>query len=137
MGIFYEELLSKFDSLPLPIAYGPPNRGKSKSAKLAVAACGNAKGVYTEITSAVGRRLLSQPTPFVYDDPNDPNLLKELLIAAFGGSEVGTSHALDHSRTIPIITANQFIIENLSVDEERYECHSSDVLHIESCGGCT
>ena len=118
MGIFYEELINKFDSLPLPIAYGPPNSGKSKAAKLAVAACGNSKGVYTEITSAVGRKLLAQPTPFVYDDPNDPSLLKELLIAAFGGSEVGTSHLLNHSRTIPIITANNFIIENLSLDEE-------------------
>ncbi len=119
MGIFYEELLRTFDSLPLPIAYGPPNRGKSKAAKLAIAACGNSNGVYTDITSAVGRKLLSQPTPFLYDDPNDPSLLKELLIAVFGGSELGTSHLLHHSRTIPIITANKFIIENLLQEEER------------------
>jgi hypothetical protein len=120
MGIFYEELLLQFDSLPLPIAYGPPNRGKSKAAKLCVAACGNTKGVYTEITLAVCRNLLSQPTPFVYDDPSDPFLLKELLISAFGGSEAGTRHLLDHSRTIPLITANNFIVEKVSQEEERY-----------------
>ena len=48
IGMFYEELQEMFDGLPLPIAYGHPNRGKSKAAKLAVAACGNPKVIYTQ-----------------------------------------------------------------------------------------
>lgn len=119
IAIFYEDIMEQFDLLPLPIAFGPPNRGKSWAAKFAVASCGNQKGVYTDITSAVARKLVSQPIPFVYDDPNDSSLIKELLITVFGGSEVGTAHNVSHSRTTPIITANTFIIESLADDDDR------------------
>ena len=128
IAIYYDDVMEQFDLLPRPIAFGPPNRGKSKAAKIAVASCGNLKGMYTEITSALARKLVSQPIPFVYDDPNDASLIKELLITVFGGSEVGTAHNVGHSRTTPIITANNFIIENLADDDDRYNKISSYCL---------
>ena len=45
IGIFYEDLLEQFDALPLTVVYGPPNRQKSKAAKIAVSSCGNPKGM--------------------------------------------------------------------------------------------
>lgn len=112
--------MSEYDLAPVSIVYGKSNRGKSKAAKLAVAACGNPAGVYTDITPAAARKLLGTAAPFVLDDPDDPAIVRELLIATFGGAELGNAHALVKPRTAPIITANLFIIESLSEDEERY-----------------
>lgn len=120
LSVFYEQLMSEYDLVPITIAYGSSNRGKSKAAKLAVAACGNPQGVYTDITPAAARKLLGTAAPFLLDDPDDTAILRELLITTFGGAELGTAHALVKPRTAPIITANLYIIESLSEDEERY-----------------
>lgn len=122
IAIFYEDIMEQFDLLPLPIAFGPPNRGKSWAAKFAVASCGNQKGVYTDITSAMATGSWCRNQFHLYnnyDDPNDSSLIKELLITVFGGSEVGTAHNVSHSQTTPIITANTFIIESLADDDDR------------------
>lgn len=116
IGVFYEDL---FYGLPLPIAFGQCNRGKSKAGKLAIAACATPKEVCTDITLAVARKLISRPTPFLYDDPNDPSVLKDMLISAFGGAETGTAHEVVRPRTIPLITANIFIVQTLAEDEDR------------------
>ena len=75
----------------IPIAFGRVNRGKSAAAKLAVAACGNPKGVYTDVTLPVLKDLLKGGVPFVYDDPCNTTFLRTLLIDAFGGAEMGTT----------------------------------------------
>ncbi len=112
LSVFYEQLMNEYDLVPISIAYGPSNRGKSKAAKLAVAACGNPGGVYTDITSAVARKMLETAAPFLLDDPDEPAVVRELLITTFGGAELGTAHALVKPRNAPIITANVYIIQS-------------------------
>ncbi len=80
VSLFYEKVMEEYDLVPIAIAYEPSNPGKSKAAKLSVAECGNPSGVYTDITSAAARQMLVTGAPFVLDDPDDPTLVREILI---------------------------------------------------------
>lgn len=57
--------------------------------------------------------------PFVYDDPSDDNIVKDLLMNAFGGAGMGTAREQFSARSSPIITANEFLIDDLSHDVDR------------------
>ena len=84
-----------------------------------MAACGNPKGVYTDVTLAVLKDLLKGGVPFVYDDPSNTTFLRTLLIDAFGGAEMGTRHNQFSARCVPLVTVNEFILDALADSESR------------------
>ena len=60
---------------------------------LALAACCNyPKGYQTHLTEGMARRFLSGALTFAYDDPENADLVKQLLINTFGGAGMGTEH---------------------------------------------
>ena len=58
--------------------------------------------------------------PFAYDDPENAELVKQFLINAFGGAGMGTEHRQFHARCTPLITANEHVMEQLSLAGARY-----------------
>ena len=56
----------------------------------------------------------------MYDDPSDVKQLKPLLMKAFGGGVIGSLKMAKGSRTVPVICANDFIVQALSQEEVRY-----------------
>lgn len=108
-------------SVAIHIAYGQVSRSKSIAVKLSLAACCNyPKGYQTSLTDSMARRYLSGALPFAYDDPENAELVKQFLINAFGGAGMGTEHRQFHARCTPLITANEHIMEQLSLAEARY-----------------
>ena len=76
-------------SVAIHIAYGDVSRGKSNAVKLALATCCNyPKGYLTRLSESMARRFLSGALPFANDE-----LVKQLLINAFGGAGMGTEHS--------------------------------------------
>ena len=119
ISLQYQLFTNRFGSVWIPIAFGRVNRCKSAAAKLAVAACGNPKSVYTDVTLAVLKDLLKGGVPFVYDDPSNTTFLRTLLIDAFGGAEMGTRHNQFSARCVPLVTVNEFILDALADSESR------------------
>ncbi len=114
-------------SVAIHIAYGDVSRGKSNAVKLALAACCNyLKGYLTRLSESMARRFLSGALPFAYDDPGNDELVKQLLINAFGGAGMGTEHSQFHARCTPLITANEHVMEQLSLAEPRYSISNSN-----------
>ena len=68
----------------------------------------------------MARRYLSGALPFAYDDPENAELVKQFLINAFGGAGMGTEHRQFHARCTLLITANEHVMEQLSLAEARY-----------------
>ena len=63
---------------------------------------------------SLARSYLGGALPFVYDDPSSDRVLKPLLMNSFGGAEMGTQRQQFVARCSPIITANEFILEDLA-----------------------
>ena len=62
--------------------------GSVAAAKVALAAsCNLEKGFQTYISDSIARHHLGGALPFVFDDPSDNSVLKQMLINAFGGAE--------------------------------------------------
>ena len=102
--------------------YGGVSKGKSTAVMLALAACCNyPKGYQTHLTESMARRFLSGALPFAYDDPENADLVKQLLINTFGRAGMGTEHSQFHARCAPLITANEHVMEQLSMAETRYK----------------
>lgn len=122
MSLNYERVQKLCGSVAVHIAYGGVSKGKSMAVKLALAACCNYPGDYlTHLTESLARRFLGGALPLVYDDPENADLVKQFLIIAFGGAGTGTEHSKFHARCSPLITANEHVIEQLSMAETRYD----------------
>ena len=121
ISLFYESILKICTNVAIHIAYGGISRGKSNAARVALAAsCNLEKGFQTYLTDSMARYHLGGALPFVFDDPSDSSLLKQLLINAFGGAEMATQRSHFSSRCVPIVTANTFAIEELTASDSRY-----------------
>ncbi len=130
LSLVYESVISRFGALALHVAVGKVSRGKSNATKLAIAACCNyPKGYMQSMTESLARTFLQGALPFAYDDPDNEDILKPLLMNSFGGSEMGTSREQFSARCSPLSTANTEIIEHLStLSAEKYELH-----HVQVC----
>ena len=74
----------------------------------------------TYLTSSSSRSRLKASIPFAYDDPsNTTTQFKQIIIEAFGGA--GVEHAREKlkARCVPLITANEFVVNKLAADEPR------------------
>lgn len=102
------------------VAVGRISMGKSNCAQIVLSAVGNYPGGYTiHLTDSIARSLLKGALPFVYDDPQNLDVLKPLLMNSFGGAKMSTQHGESVARCSPIVTANQGIIDSLAVSDER------------------
>ena len=66
------------------------------------------------LTVSLAKDLLRGGLPFAFDDPDNDDILKPLLMNCFGGAEMGTSKDQFSVRCSPLATANYNIVEDLS-----------------------
>ena len=85
-----------------------------------MAAVGQRARIIKDITDVQLNRMLWSGLPFVYDDPSDIKQLKTLLMNCFGGGIIGSSRMTSATRTVPVVCANDFIVQALAQEEERY-----------------
>ena len=119
--MFYDTIQRRFQAVGIHIAVSGVSTGKSNSAKVAIATVGNyPKGYTIYLTDSMARAYLSGALPFVYDDPSSDAVLKPLLMNSFGGAEIGTKRQQFASRCSPIVTANEFVLDDLVKADKRY-----------------
>jgi len=92
--------------------------------KVSLSVCGNLESGYlTYLSESSARRRLGSSLPFAYDDPNGTEeKFKRMLITAFGGAGQENQRGCGcvTPRCVPLVTANEFIIDNLTEDDPRY-----------------
>ena len=120
MSLIYESVVKTYGNCYIPLAFGAKNKGKTLSSEVCVAAVGQRGQVVKDITDAQLNRMLWAGLPFVYDDPSDIKQLKTILMNCFGGGIIGSSKMTSSTRTVPIVCANNFIVQALAQEEERY-----------------
>ena len=88
--------------------------------KIVLAVCGNLeKGVATYMSASSTCMKVGASLPFAYDDPsNSEAKFKQMIIEAFGGASVEHARWQVTARCVPLITANEFIIDK-PADEPR------------------
>ena len=112
--------MKRFQSVAIHIAVSAVSKGKSLCAKLATASVGNYPAGYTvHLTKSRSRLYLSGGLSFLYDDPSDVDVLKEMLIDAYGGARMSDQHKEQKANCTPLITANEFIVDDLSKADDR------------------
>ena len=90
LSLNYEGILTRFGALAVYLAIGEVSRGKSIAAKLVVAACCNyPRGYLQMLTVSLAKDLLRGGLPFAFDDPDNDEILKPLLMNSFGGQKWG------------------------------------------------
>ena len=98
------------------MAYGGISHGKTNALKIALAASANFPAGYTTyLSESTSRHYLASAMPFGYDDPSNADVLWQLLINAIMGHE----HGMLRAHCVPLITANQFIVNTLIEAEAR------------------
>lgn len=119
--MFSNSIQRRFRSVGIHLAVSSISRGKSNCAKIAVAMASNfPKGVVTHLTDSTARMYLSGSLPFLYDDPSNDQVLKPMLMNSFGGAEISTQRQQFTARCSPIITANEFLLDDLVKADRRY-----------------
>lgn len=122
--MIYEDIQKRIGSMGVHIAVGKISMGKSNCAQIVVSAVGNYPGGYTiHLSESAARSYLKGALPFVYDDPRNLGVLKPLLMNAFGGAKMSTQREESFSRSSPIITANDEILDSLATSDERSLSH--------------
>ena len=90
--------------------------------KIALAAAVNfprPAGYTTYLSESTYRHYLASVMPFGYDDPSNADVLRQILINAFGGATIGHEHGMLRAHCVPLIPANQFIVNTIIEAEER------------------
>ena len=119
--MFSETMQRRFGSVGIHLAVSSISRGKSNCAKVAIAVAGNyPKGVVSHLTDSTARSYLSGALPFLYDDPSCDNVLKPMLMNSFSGAEMSTQKQQFSARCCPIVTANEFLLDELVKADKRY-----------------
>jgi len=120
MSMYHEQLQSRFGASASHIAVSGISRGKTNCAKVAIAMSGNyPKGYTVYLTDSKAHSYLRGALPFVYNDPSNDKILKPMLMNSFGGAEIGTHREQFVARCSPIITANEFVVDELQKADKR------------------
>lgn len=124
ISLFYEGIQRRCGSVAVCIAYGQVSGGKSNAVKMALALCANLERWYlTYISESSGRKKLGCGLPFAIDDPTKSHdKFKEMLIQAFGGATMENEKGVVVPKCVPLVTANQFIVDALTSDDPRWNC---------------
>ena len=56
----------------------------------------------------------------MHDDPSDLKQMKSMIMTAFGGQVIGSSCLAMSASTVPLVWANEFIVQALSQEEDKY-----------------
>lgn len=121
VSLFYENVKALCGSVAIHMAVGGVSRGKSISLQTVLAACCNyPNGYQTNLTESMARRFLGGSLPFGYDDPANTDIVKQLLVNAFGGAGMVNDHIQLHAQCTPLITANEDVLEKLALAETRF-----------------
>ena len=98
------------------MVYGRHSRGESNFVKIALAVCGNQEtGLTTYLSASSTQTKLGGSVPFAYDVPSNSEVkFKQMIIEAFGGASVEHARKQLTARCVPLITANDFIVDKLS-----------------------
>ena len=111
--------------------------------KIALAVCGNLeKGLTTFLTESSSRFKMGGSLPFAYDDPSNSEVkFKQMLIEAFGCGSIENVRSQLCARCVPLISANEFILDRLTADEPRYNIlcvvhYSSNCIYFFCKGSC-
>lgn len=114
LSMMHSTILKRFGSLAMHVAVGGISRGKSLCAKVAIACVGNyPSGYCIHLTESKARSHLSGALPFLYDDLSKVDVLKPLLMNAFGGAKMSTRREDLVARCVPLVTANEHVLESL------------------------
>ena len=65
-------------------------------------------------------KMLWAGLPLVHDDPSDLKQMKSMIMTAFGGQVIGSSCLAMSASTVPLVWANEFIVQALSQEEDKY-----------------
>jgi hypothetical protein len=122
IGMNYETCLKEKGMVPVTIAIGDKNVGKSRAAKCMLALTGRSNVFYRRITDAMQTKVLDECTlPFVLDDAGrtseEKKKLKHLLLDTFNGGGVANCLKLCNSATTPVITMNDWVLADLNADD--------------------
>lgn len=101
--------------------------------ELSLAALGIRKAKFSSISDAFLRKLLLGAMPWCFDDPDDAEQLQKVLLTVFGGNTIGNIQSHGASRIVPVVTANQHILDELATRDERYSymaCRIYTVFHM-------
>ena len=94
--------------------------GKMNALKIALAAVPDFPADYTTcLSESKSCHYLASVMQFGYDDPSSADMLRQLLINALGGATMGPEHGMLRAHCVPLIPANQFIVNTLIEAEER------------------
>ena len=124
ISLMYKYVVSKYKNCHIPIAFGAKNMGKTTASDICVAAVGQQTSAIKDITDAQVVKMLWAGLPFVYDDPSDLKQMKSMIMNAFGGGVIGSSRLAMSAGTAPLVCANEFIVQALSQEEDRYAKHT-------------
>ena len=114
ISLFYQDVKALCGSVAIHMAVGDVSRGKSIALQSVLAACCNyPNGYNTCLSESMARRFLSGSLPFGYDDPANDEVVRQLLINAFGGAGMINEHSQLHALCSPLITANEDVLEKL------------------------
>ena len=119
-SMMYENIQKRIGSVAIHVAVGKISMGKSNCAQIVLSAIGNYPGGYNiHLTDSMARAYLKGALPFVYDDPQNLDVLKPLLMNSFGGAKMSTRISESFARCSPIVTANEEIVDSLAASDER------------------
>lgn len=118
----YETCLKLKRMVPITIAIGDKNVGKSRAAKCMLALTGRSQVFYRRITDAMQTRVLDECTlPFVLDDvgrtSDEKKTLTDLLLDTFNGAGIAKCNRLSKSTTSPLLTMNDWVLADLTTDK--------------------
>jgi hypothetical protein len=122
IGSNFQICLKAKGMVPITIAIGDKNVGKSRASKCMLAVTGRRQVFYRRITDAMQTRVLDECTlPFVLDDAGrsseEKKKLTDLLLDIFNGAGVVNCNRLCNSNTSPIITMNDWVLADLNLDK--------------------
>lgn len=122
IGVNYDTCLKIKGMVPVAIAIGDRNLGKSRAAKCMLAVTGRSQVFFRRISDAMQTRVLNECTlPFVLDDAgrttDEKRKLTDLLLDIFNGGGVANCKRLCNSTTSPIITMNDWVLADLNCDK--------------------
>ena len=108
--------------VPVAIAVGDKNVGKSLASRCMLALMGRSQVFYRRVTDAMQTRVLEECTmPFVLDDAGrtseDTKKLMDLFLNIFNGGGIGNCLHVFNSATSPIITMNDWVLDGMNNDK--------------------
>ncbi len=118
----YETCMQDKGMVPVTIAIGDKNVGKSRVAKCMLAVTGRMNVFYQRISDAMQTRALDKcALPFVLDDAGrtseEKKKLTDLLLDTFNGGGVANCRQICKSTTSPVLTMNDWVLADLNSDK--------------------